>query len=99
MQLLLPSSHASAGAQAHLLEASKCAVFLYVESMKNGVENVVSLAHNPKPSLVQIPGLSYWFEGPVAPRSFFNKTWEQAKSDPWLVFHTSGTTGRPMVTE
>lgn len=23
----------------------------------------------------------------------FDKTWDEAESEPWLVFHTSGTTG------
>jgi len=31
-----------------------------------------------------------------SPLSFpYTKTWEQAKDDPWLTFHTSGTTGLP----
>ncbi|KAL8646101.1 MAG: hypothetical protein Q9210_006319 [Variospora velana] len=33
-------------------------------------------------------------EGPSPPYAY-TKSWEEAKDDPWIIFHTSGTTGTP----
>ena len=41
------------------------------------------------------PTLSEWFSESVATHYAFAKTWEQAKSDRWVIIHTSGTTGMP----
>lgn len=42
-----------------------------------------------------VPELSTWLNSSSAPKFSFTKTYDEAKDDPWIIFHTSGTTGLP----
>lgn len=46
-----------------------------------------------RPTPLQVPDLQEWLREEQAQPVLYAKSWEEAKSDPWLVFHTSGTTG------
>lgn len=48
-----------------------------------------------QPTTLKIPELAEFLDSTPAKLVPFTKTWEEAKDDPWLVFHTSGTTGLP----
>jgi len=43
---------------------------------------------------LEIPHISEWLTEEKAPIVPFNKKWEEGQHDPWLIFHTSGTTGK-----
>lgn len=43
--------------------------------------------------ILEIPELIEWMKADEAPLFPYNKSWDEGKSDPWLIFHTSGTTG------
>ena len=40
------------------------------------------------------PELDQFLKDDEATQFFYKKSWEEGKDDPWLVFHTSGTTGK-----
>lgn len=45
-------------------------------------------------STLEIPELNQWLTDEEAKSYPYTKTWEEAESDPWLIFHTSGSTLR-----
>ncbi|KAF1973116.1 putative AMP-binding enzyme [Bimuria novae-zelandiae CBS 107.79] len=94
-KLLLPSPFASTGAQAHLVKASECRTFLYGGELGETVQRVLDLAGDERGRSLQVPELEQLFGEHTSPLFPYEKSWNQAKDDPWLIFHTSGTTGMP----
>lgn len=93
LQLLLPSPFASVAAQAHLLKISGCKSYLYAAPLKPMVEEVYSFVGTDGPILKQIPDVSALLDTTKAATVAYTKSWDEASKDPWLIFHTSGTTG------
>jgi len=48
---------------------------------------------------MEIPSLSELLSAEPAKPFPYNKTFEEAKKDPWLIFNTSGTTGALTLTK
>jgi acyl-coenzyme A synthetase/AMP-(fatty) acid ligase len=66
---------------------------LHAEELGNLIQSVV--AQNSGVSTLEVPEQNEWlFNKETAPIFPYNKTWEEAYTDPWLIFHTSGTTGQ-----
>jgi acyl-coenzyme A synthetase/AMP-(fatty) acid ligase len=42
---------------------------------------------------IEVPGIEEFFREEEAETITYSKTWDEGKDDPWLVYHTSGTTG------
>lgn len=81
----------TAEAQRRILEHTNCTVYLRAASMTAFVDSVLSEA--PHVQTVTAPDLEQIMQEAEAPPYVYSKTWDEAKDDPWLVFHTSGTTG------
>ncbi|KAF2179124.1 putative AMP-binding enzyme [Zopfia rhizophila CBS 207.26] len=94
-KLLLPSPYATAEAQAHLLHASGCQTFIHAAPFRSNVETVLSNMQGNKVHALQVPELSDWLREGPSPHLQYRKTWDEARTDPWMIFHTSGTTGLP----
>lgn len=47
--------------------------------------------------VLQIPGNEKLLDGPVVPTYPFEKTFEEACTEPFVVLHTSGSTGTPLL--
>lgn len=45
--------------------------------------------------VLQIPGNDELLDGPVVPIYPFEKTFEEARTEPFVTLHTSGSTGTP----
>jgi acyl-coenzyme A synthetase/AMP-(fatty) acid ligase len=41
-----------------------------------------------------VPELQEWITEKEAELYEYKKSWEEAANDPWIIFHTSGTTGQ-----
>ncbi|MCJ1250586.1 hypothetical protein MMC30_007814 [Trapelia coarctata] len=93
IQLLLPSRFATLEGQLHLLSATSCRTYLHAADLGPFVHSV--LQAQPSIRSVEVPELEEWLWQEKTCVFPYTKTWEEAKSDPWLIFHTSGTTGLP----
>ncbi|RDL36935.1 uncharacterized protein BP5553_04368 [Venustampulla echinocandica] len=91
-KILLPSPFATPEAQEHVLKVTDCKAYLRPTSMATLVQSIVREGSNMK--IVTVPELQEWMQ-PKSQLYPYNKTWEEAMLDPWIVFHTSGTTGLP----
>lgn len=60
--------------------------------MKHLVDQVLAMETNL--DTLAVPELTEWLKDEEARPFLYTKTWAEAKADPWLIFHTSGTTGR-----
>ena len=54
---------------------------------------VLSEAEGTTTQSLQVPELSQLLWQDIQVPFQYNKVWSEAKDDPWLIFHTSGTTG------
>ncbi|KAI5919463.1 hypothetical protein F4810DRAFT_714545 [Camillea tinctor] len=91
-KVLLPSPRNSAWMNASLLEQTKCFHFLYAPE----VEALVNPLLNEKPGLRihKVHPIDQFIQ-PGAEYYPFEKEYEDAKWDPILVLHSSGSTGPP----
>ncbi|KAF2463873.1 putative AMP-binding enzyme [Lindgomyces ingoldianus] len=94
-KLLLPSPYASKNAQAHLLDHSDCRYFLHAASFGEEVKKVLFSTQRQQAKSIEIPSLGDWLTEKKAPYLPFSGPWKDVASIPWLIFHTSGTTGLP----
>ena len=71
----------------------KAGVSLYLrsDSHKELVDGIIN--ENPEITSHSIPEQDDWLNGEVVKPYAFEKSWEEARNDPWVIFHTSGTTG------
>ena len=92
-QLVLPSIYLSPAAIHNLLNKTACTTYLHTKDLGDFVRSIVK--SEPHVSTLEVPELDTWLFGEEAHPFLYNKTWDEAKSDPWLIFHTSGTTGLP----
>lgn len=51
------------------------------------------LQEAPHLQAITVPGIDVFMNEATAPTYTYPLSWEEGKDDPWLVFHTSGTTG------
>ena len=59
--------------------------------MKNAIESLISERATIR--RVSVPEMDEWVSEEEARPYSYQKSWDEAKLDPWIIFHTSGTTG------
>lgn len=77
----------------HLLHSTGCKYLLHTPDDQEQISAL--LADSPHIQPITIPELQSWLDPGDAPAFPYNKSWDEGKDDPWLIFHTSGTTGLP----
>jgi len=78
---------------AYVLQKANCEVYL---STKHVVKDIkTALQYAPEIQYMVAPRLSELFRDTEPIAIEYTKLWDDAKDDPWLVFHSSGTTGEP----
>lgn len=92
--MVLPSPLVTAEAQLRILKGKECTLYLRPDEMAASVSAI--LEGVPHIQTITVPSLEEFLretgESEVAPVNY-PKSWVEGKDDPWLVFHTSGTTG------
>jgi hypothetical protein len=83
---------ASTSAKAHLIQSSNCEIYLH--GGPTIIDIVEVLSANSTIKFMQIPELSELLWQLAASEFPYKMAWNQAKDHPWLIFHSSGTTGR-----
>lgn len=89
--MVLPSPLITPEAQRKILEAKRCTLYLRPSSLEKQVGAVLKDA--PHIQAMTVPEIDEFMKETEAPIYTYTKAWEEGKDDPWLVFHTSGTTG------
>ncbi|UPK94825.1 hypothetical protein LCI18_005760 [Fusarium solani-melongenae] len=80
-------------ASLYLLEETDCKTFLVPPKFPLPI--VGQLIQTRRMNVLEMPALQHWLEdGPVELYPF-TKTFEEARSEPFVVLHTSGSTGMP----
>ncbi|KAF4981578.1 hypothetical protein FZEAL_2644 [Fusarium zealandicum] len=92
-KLLLLSPRNTIEASQSLLDKTDCNTFLLPPVFPMPI--VGQLVQAIQMNVVEIPGLHHWLEGEQPEPYPYNKTFEEAKSEPFVVLHTSGSTGLP----
>lgn len=90
--MVLPSPLVTAEAQLNILNKKNCTVYVRPQSLAEPVGAILQKA--PGVQAVTGPELDELFQEAEAKPYIYDKTWDEGKRDPWLVFHTSGTTGK-----
>ncbi len=63
--------------------------------MRTGIERIIGERASIRQ--VTVPELAEWVSEEEARPYNYNKSWDEAKLDPWIIFHTSGTTGEALL--
>jgi acyl-coenzyme A synthetase/AMP-(fatty) acid ligase len=92
LKLLLPSPRNSLDGQLSLFSKTKCQTIITTTSSRFPIDTY--LKYHPMRSL-QIPELKELLASSEVPPYKFNKSFEEAKDEPFAVLHTSGSTGLP----
>lgn len=93
-KLLLSSPRNTLEAHVHLLEKTDCSTMLLPPVFHLPIIKQIQAARDMK--VVEIAEVQHWLTSsePTAPYPY-TKTFAEAKLDPWVVLHTSGSTGMP----
>ncbi|THC89587.1 hypothetical protein EYZ11_010967 [Aspergillus tanneri] len=91
--MILPSPLITPEAQLRILEKKDCKLYLRPLEMAGPVDSILRKASYIRS--ITVPGLEEFLREDAAAPAVYGKTWDEGKDDPWLVFHTSGTTGNP----
>lgn len=75
-----------------LLEALDCDILLEAEE---SFEESKDIQSKRVMQTIRVPSLQYWLELGQTPAYLFTRTFAQAKDEPFVCVHTSGTTGLP----
>ncbi|KAL9616239.1 MAG: hypothetical protein Q9160_008865 [Pyrenula sp. 1 TL-2023] len=94
VQMLYASPRNHLDIQVKLLDGLECNILATHEQMSDVAEKI--LGKRPMQKL-DLPDFGFFLKDePVQPYPY-NKTWEEARKDPYVVMHSSGTTGTPKV--
>lgn len=89
--MIVLSSFATPEAQIRILSLQGCTVSLIADDVGNPAKEFEELG--PHMRFVHAPELDELLNEDPADSVEYQKSWEDGKDDPWLIFHTSGTTG------
>ncbi|KAJ5718555.1 hypothetical protein N7488_004201 [Penicillium malachiteum] len=93
--MVLPSPLVTPAAQSKIFEAKGCTIYLRPEEMAESVAGILKDENASHMQTVTVPPLDQFLNETEATPVNYSQTWEEGQDDPWLVFHTSGTTGNP----
>jgi acyl-coenzyme A synthetase/AMP-(fatty) acid ligase len=91
--MLVPSPLAPPPVRQHLLASTNCKYLLHTAQEKDQIE--LLLQGYPPIRPIIVPDLNTWLYAAQITPYPYTKSWHESKNDPWLIFHTSGTTGFP----
>ena len=91
--ILLMYAFAPHASKKHLVETTKCKTILFAETSRETTEKI--LADSPHVRGIAVPESKTWLTDECATPWLYKKAWEEAMDDPWIILHSSGTTGMP----
>lgn len=91
--MLVPFPLAPISIQQHLLTAANCTTVLHATQECGKIDAIIE--GSPHIRSIVVPDLEVWLHASPIATFQCSKSWQEGKDDPWLHFHTSGTTGIP----
>ncbi|KAJ5679304.1 AMP-binding enzyme [Penicillium macrosclerotiorum] len=91
--MVMPSPLIPPPAQMRIFNAKGCSIYLRPASLTDQVAKILQDA--PQFQVLTVPEIEEFMNDEEAPSFVYPKTWEEGHQDPWMVFHSSGTTGNP----
>ena len=91
--MVLPSAIITTEAQLHILNSINCKLYLRPASAAAAITDEI-VKRQPSIQAIEAPDLDELLRDDPAEPVVYEKSWTEARDDPWLVFHSSGTTGR-----
>lgn len=88
----LPSHRNSPTVHAHLLDEIGCSVSLVQESTPPGLSRLPTRESMKR---IVIPGLDFFLQSDNGPKYPYRKSFDEARYSPFVILHTSGSTGMP----
>ncbi|KAK4632092.1 Adenylate-forming reductase Nps11 [Fulvia fulva] len=92
-QACFPNTGSSISDNCSILDQVGCTKALHTAYTKELLE--ACQKSRPQLCLLELPTLQQFFEALARPFQYTPRPWEEAKHDPMLVIHSSGTTGAP----
>ncbi|KAF4961276.1 hypothetical protein FSARC_10223 [Fusarium sarcochroum] len=92
-KLLLLSARNTSEASLHLLQKTECKTLLLPPVFPLPV--VGELVQTNKMNILEVPALHHWLEDGQEKLYPFTRTFKEARTEPFLVLQTSGSTGMP----
>jgi acyl-coenzyme A synthetase/AMP-(fatty) acid ligase len=86
----MPSLLANLRSKICLVERTECNTLIVADSLNSITADIHT--ERPNTKIFRAPGLTEWFNEIEADIYPFTKTFDEAKDDPILIYHTSGTT-------
>jgi hypothetical protein len=93
--MVLPSPLVTPRAQLQIFEKKSCTLYLRSEEMAESVGEILKGTSHIQS--ITIPALEHFLNETEASPINYPKSRAEGKDDPWLVFHTSGTTGMILI--
>lgn len=93
-QALLASPRNSLHAHINLLDSTQCRILITPATAPPVAKDILSQRQMRH---VLVPSLQYWLRGEAVSVYTYDKTFEEARYEPFVVVHTSGSTGRPLL--
>ena len=90
-EALLASPRNSLKAHLSLLDDTQCHIMMTVEPLPPSAKDVLA---NRSMRQVMVPKLEHWLDSPIVAPYLYNRTFDQARYEPFVVIHTSGSTGK-----
>lgn len=87
----MPSLLASLEAQTHLAKTTDVRTFLCARPLVLVTERLQEAI--PGSAIIVVPELEDWLVEEEVSEYEYKKTWEEAREDPFTVYHTSGSSG------
>ncbi|KAL8704849.1 MAG: hypothetical protein Q9201_002008 [Fulgogasparrea decipioides] len=90
--VLFLSPRNNAESNLHLLESTQCTIIL---SPQPALPGLSAITDQPQKRLLTVPSLHEWLDGPPAALRPFRKSFEDMRYRPFVIVHSSGSTGFP----
>lgn len=87
----MPSLLASLEAQTHLAKTTDTRAFLCARPLVLLTERLQEAI--PGSAMIVVPELEDWLGEEEVSEYEYKKTWEEAREDPFAIYHTSGSSG------
>ncbi|QSZ33879.1 hypothetical protein DSL72_005453 [Monilinia vaccinii-corymbosi] len=93
-KIVLSSPRNTVEGHLNIIRQAECSVWLLPS---HGSSNITEVLKVHPMTVLDCPELDFFIDETLVPHYAYNKTWAEACTEPFLVLHTSGSTGLPKI--